>query len=368
MKNRSISLFVLAVLFLNLGVSSFADSKARKAKKSQATQLALLLPASDGVVTLDVKRFFGVALPKILSANQPMLTEILAKIDEMKSKTGIDIRQFEYLAAGVTAQKISEKEYDLEPVIIARGRINSGALIGTAKLAANGKYREEKVGEKTIYVFAAKDIAEQAKQQVPAGKTGMADKILGKLSREVAVTTIDANTLVFGSLPLVRQTLDAKTTVGTDLTSLLGKRETSVVSFAGKLPTGMSAFLPLENDELGKNIESIRYVYGNMDVAGEITSVNLTARTVQSSQATALLETLEGLQMLGKAFLGGAKGADKQVYVRMIENAKFSAKGNEVMFDLQVPQSDIDVLVALFEVNLYSILKIKRRSKRTAFF
>ena len=349
MKNRSISLFLLTVLFLNMGISSFADSKAKKARKSQATQLALLLPASDGVVTLDVKRFFGVALPKLLSANQPMLTEILAKIDEMKSKTGIDIRQFEYLAAGVTAKKVSDKEYDLELVVIARGQINAGALIGTAKLAANGKYREEKIGEKTIYVFAAKDLAEQAKKQTPAGKAGMADKIVGKLSSEIAVTTIDANTLVFGSLLLVRQTLDAKTTVGTDLTGLLGKRETSIVSFAGKLPTGMSAFLPLDNDELGKNLDSIRYVYGNMDVNGEITSFNVTARTAQNSQATALLETLEGLQMVGKALLGGSKGADKQVYVRMIENAKFSAKGNEVMFDLQVPQSDIDVLIALLK-------------------
>jgi hypothetical protein len=116
MKNRSISLFLLAVLFLNLGVSSFAESKAKNARKSQATQLALLLPASDGVVTLDVKRFFGVALPKLLTANQPMLTDILSKIDEMKAKTGIDVRQFEYLAAGVTANKITEKEYDFEPV------------------------------------------------------------------------------------------------------------------------------------------------------------------------------------------------------------------------------------------------------------
>ncbi len=349
MKNRSISLFLLSVLFLNLGVSSFADSKASKARKSQATQLALLLPASDGVVTLDIKRFFGVALPKLLSANQPMLTDVLGKIDEMKSKTGIDVRQFEYLAAGITAKKVSVKEYDLEPVVIARGQISSGALIGTAKLAANGKYREEKVGDKIIYVFAAKDMAVQAKQQVPAGKTAMADRIIGKLSREIAVSTIDANTLVFGSLPLVRQTLEAKTTLGTDLTSLLGKRETSVVSFAGKLPAGMGAFLPLDNDELGKNLDAIKYVYGNMDVSGEIASVNLTARTMQNTQATALLETLEGLQLVGKALLGGSKGADKQVYARMIENAKLSVKGNEVMFDLQVSQSDVDVLIGMIK-------------------
>lgn len=350
MKNRSISLFVLAGLLLNLGVLSFADSKARKIKKSQATQLAMLLPASDGVVTLDVKRFFGVALPKLLSANQPMLNDILAKIDEMKSKTGIDIRQFEYIAAGVTTKKVSQKNYDLEPVVIARGQINAGALIGAAKLAANGKYREEKAGDKVIYVFAAKEIAERAKQQISGTKPAATpNNVIGKWSHEIAVTTIDANTIVFGTLPLVRQTLDARTPIGADLMGLLGKKEVSVINFAGKLPTGMSALLPLDNDELGKNLDSIRYIYGNMDVSGDITSVNVTARTVQNSQAAALLETLEGLQLVGKALLGGSKGADKQVYARMIENAKFSVKANEVMFDLQVPQSDIDVLVGMIK-------------------
>jgi len=58
-----------------------------------------------------------------------------------------------------------------------------------------------------------------------------------------------------------------------------------------------------------------------------------------------LFETLEGLQFIGKAFLGSAKGANKQVYGRMIENAKFTRTANEVKLDLQVPQNDINVLI-----------------------
>jgi hypothetical protein len=53
--------------------------------------------------------------------------------------------------------------------------------------------------------------------------------------------------------------------------------------------------------------------------------------------------------MVGKAFLGGSKAADKQVYARLISNAKFAVKANEVKFDLTVPQSDIDVLVGLLK-------------------
>ncbi len=349
MKIRILALSCLCVLVLNLAGSAVADSK-RKAV-SQANQLALLLPASDGVVTLDVKRFFSVALPKLLTSNQPMLEKITAKIDEMKAKTGIDVRQFEYIAAGVTAKKITAKEYDIDPVVIARGQISSASLIGAAKLASNGKYREEKVGDKTIYIFSAKDLADQAKHQVPAVKdSDLADKVIGTFSKDIAVTVIDTATIAFGDVALVRQTADVnRKPVSTDLISLLAKKETSVVNFAGKMPNGMSVFLPLENDELGKNIDSIRYVYGNMDMAAEAMTVNVTARTLQNSQATALHETLEGLQLVGKALLGGSKAPDKQVYTRLLENAKFSAKGNEVMLDLQVPQADIDILVGMLK-------------------
>lgn len=347
MKHRLIASIVLCVMTLNLGGNAIADVPSKRVAKIRTNQLVALLPASDGVVTLDVKRFFNDALPKVLSANQPMLGKILGKLDELQSKTGIDLRQFEQIAAGVTAVKVKEKEYDFEPVVLARGQINSGALIGAAKLAANGKYREERVGAKTIYIFQAKEIAAQHK---PAVKDpAMVDKVIGKLSREIAVTAFDANTVAFGAYSRVRDTVEGKSKVGTELTSLLNRKEVSVMNFAAKVPAGMSSFVPLDNDELGKNIESIKFIFGNMDVVGDNAVVHMTAKTLQNAQATSLLETLEGLQLVGKAILGGSRGADKQVFARMIDNVKFSANGNEVSLDLQIPQSDIDILVGMIK-------------------
>jgi len=347
MRNQIFAAAVLLVLVLNLAGTSVADVKGKKARNNQ---LVSLLPASDGVVTLDVKRFFGTALPTILSANQPMLNRILGRIDEIKAKTGIDIRQFEHLAAGITAKKIAAKKYDLEPVIIARGQINAAALIAEAKLAAKGKYREVTVGDRTIYVFAAKEIAQQNKPQVAnAKRSSMVDKVIGKLSQEVAVAAFDSNTVAFGALPLVRQALELRTPVNSELTNLLNKIEVSVVNFAAKMPAGMGAFLPLDNDELGKNIDSIRYLFGSVNVSGDNTSVHMTARTQQNAQAKGLLETLEGLQIIGKFALGNSKSLDKQVYARLIEKAKFSVNANDVILDLQVPQRDIDVLIGVLK-------------------
>jgi hypothetical protein len=345
MKHNFFALTAVCLLLINAVGTTFADTKSNRIKR-QTSQLVALLPESDAVMTFDSKRFMSEALPQILSGNQTMLANILGRVDEMKAKTGIDLRQFEQVAFGVSAVKIKDNEYDFEPVGLARGQINAAALIAVAKVAAKGKYREEKIGDKTIYIVEIKEIAYQNKPQTMNAKdSAMFDKILDRLAHELAISTIDSNTLVFGSLSRVRQTIEAKTHVGADITNLLYKKQTSVMNIAAKIPGGMSAFLPLDNDELGKNIDAIQYIYGAMDVSGANTSVQLTAKTRQNAQAQGLLETLEGLQIVGKALLGGSRGTDKQVYARMIENVKFSRNLNEITLDLSVPQDDINVLV-----------------------
>lgn len=328
MKYRIFAVIALIVTIFNLGGSTLADSKTTK---RAASELVSLLPASDGVITIDVRRFFDEAMPRLLASNQPILAEITAHMAKFQEKTGIDVRKFDYIAAGVNLRKASENKIDGDTVIVARGQMSSASLIGAAKLASNGKYTEERVGDRLVYVFSDTTI----------GGSARANKFPG----DVAVTVIDPTTIAFGTPVRVRQTLEGRTKVGIDLTTLLERAPTAVISFAAKMPAGMKTFIPLSNDELGRNIDAIQYAYGNADVAVGGASLHITARTLQNAQAKSLHETLEGLQMIGKAFLGGAKAADKQVFARTIENAKFAVRGNEVMFDLLVPQSDIDILV-----------------------
>ena len=329
MKYRIFAVLVLTVLVLNLGGSTLADSKG---KKTGAGDLVSLLPASDGVVTLDVKRFFAEAMPRLLASNQSMLTDITTHLDKFQEQTGIDVRKFEYIAAGINVRKGNEKNADGDPVVIARGQISSASLIGAAKLVSNAKYTEEHFGERTIYIFSHL-----------TGGSGTDNKV--QVPSVVAVTAIDQWTIAFGTPARVRQTLEGKSRIGVDLTTLLERTPTAVVSFATKIPPGTKTLLPMENDELGKSIDSIQYIYGNADVGVDNASLHVTARTLLNAQAKSLHETLEGLQMIGKGILGGAKGVDKQVFARMIDNVKFSVRANEVMFDLVVPQSDIDIIV-----------------------
>ncbi len=347
MRSKAFALFTAAVMLLNLVTFAAADTNRRKSKKRQGNALVSLLPASDGVATLNSRRLFNDAMPQILAANQPMLASIMTHIAEIESKTGLDLKKFDSVAIGLAVTPKADKKFEFEPVAIARGDLRAGALIAIAKLASNGTYREERFGERTIYVFSAKDIMK--KTSAKSGTSSIPSVVndaLDSLTREIAVTALDDNTLVFGSLARVRETLDAKTHVSPEVTSLLAAKENAVLNFAMRTPEGMASMLPVDNDELGANVNSVRFLTGSMDVTPAGTSMQVTARTATAEQAQSFFNTLDGLKMLGKAILGNSKRADQRLYARMIENAKIAVKGNAVSLDLFVSQADTDLLVA----------------------
>ncbi len=347
MRTRSFATVIIAVLILNFAGLAATDDRHRVVKKSQATRLVTLLPASDGVAVFDAKRFLNDALPKLLSANQTVLGEIMAKITEMENRTGIDLRKFDQVAVGVTSKQISPKETDFEPVAIASGDISAGALIAIARLASNGTYREENISGHTVYIFVPKDVAHKAATKTPNSQVANTiDHVFSTVNKEFAVTALDKNTLAIGTLPRVRETLLGQSHVSAELTGLLSQKETAVMSFALRTPDGMAKLVSLDNDDFGKNIDSIQLLSGSVEVAAIGTTLHLAARTKKPDQAQSLKDTLDGLQIIGKAVFGGSKRPDQQIYGRLIKNAKFDLHGSDVSLDLLIPQADIDALVA----------------------
>lgn len=341
----------IAVMLLN--VVGFAGNDAARAiaKKQQATRLVSMLPSSDAVAVFDSKQFLTDALPKLLSANQPLLNEITAKIDEMQTRTGIDLKKFDQIAAGISIKSMSTEKTDCEFVALASGDMNVGSLIALAKLGSDGKYREETIGGKTVYVFSIKDAAKATASKTT--NSTIAGKVVGKgmhdLPADIAMTSLDQNTLAFGTPEKVRETLEARTHVGADISGLLSIRETTVASFALKTRPGMTQMIPMDTDAVAKDIESIQYLSGSLDVAAAGTSLQMMARTQKPEQAASIKDLLEVVQGFGGIF-ANSKKPEQKVIARMIKSAKFGVRGNEVTLDLLVPQADIDTLVAGIKV------------------
>ncbi len=350
MKSKFFAVGAVFVLLLNIVGIAAVDTPRTEKKKREVTRLVSLLPESDCIAVFDSKRFYVEALPKLLGSNQPMLAEVMDKISDMERTTGIDLKTFGDVAVGISYKKVSETETDFEPVAIANGDLNARALVAIAKLASNRAYRQEKIGDRIVYIFSPNDILRRRAPTTTNSKIAtVIDKALKGLIREVAVTTLDENTLVLGPLSRVRETLEPRKRSRNTVSSLLSVRDTTVMSFAGKMHGGFIRVLPLDNDELGANIATIDFLAGSIDVTVNGTSFHAMARTKKPEQAKMLTETIGGLQIVGEAILGGSKRPDQKIYGRLIKNAKIESRGTDLTVDLLIPQADIDSLLTFLK-------------------
>jgi hypothetical protein len=343
MKKRLITFFTVIIAITGLSVLVLAQKRiTRNVKPAEPIiTLANSLPASDAVVNVDVKRMFDVAIPQILVSKPAEFAKMNTKIDEIRTRTGIDVRLFEKIAVGL-AVKQNGKKTEVEPLVLAQGKFSSNALIALAKVAAKGKYREEKIGERTIYIFNAKEIVQD---NAPKAKADMFDKLLAMFSNEMAVTSFDDSTLTIGSLSRVKEMFEGKSKVDATVLELVNKKSNAIASFAASTPSGMSQFIDLDNDELGTILASIRTLNGSLNMGNGLAMLAISAKTVNPDQAAAMEDTLIGLQMVGKSLLGGMKGEKKQIFGKLIDKVEIKRNINIVNLGLQIPQSEIDVLI-----------------------
>jgi hypothetical protein len=344
--NKFLFSFFALLLLLSAGIAN--AQTARKPLVTPANPLIASLPASDAVVSFNGEKFFNVALPQLLGADSPQMAKINAHINLFKSKTGLDLRQFEQAAVGIKYKQISATEVDFEPLILTSGKFNAGAILALVKIAANGKYREEHVAGKSVYVLQLNDLLAEAQQAQPksAGVEKFVEKMLRTFSGEFAVGALNDKTLAMGSLARVQETFSGTSPLGADLKLAANSKPGAVLSFAGNMPAGISKMFGLDNDEISKTIDSMKQLSGSLDMNDGNASLVLAAKTFSTEQAQTLEDTMSGLKMLGQAFIGTVKAtpAEREMYGRIIDNAKITRAGTQVQIELLIPQSDLSIL------------------------
>jgi hypothetical protein len=342
----------LALLFV-LNLSAFAQTRKSNSNGNtktitavQTNKLVASLPASDGAMFVDVQQLLNDALPQLFAGNPEKLSEINQHIDAIREKTGLDVRQFEQIAVGINLTTNAAGKNTVDPVVLARGKYNSDALLTLAKIALKGKFREEKAGGKSIYVFAAKEILTEHKAKITNNAPNkMFDFLLRKMPAEIAVSALDANTLAIGSIARVREVFESKSRLSAETAALLNRKPNSLMSFGASTPTGLKQFFALDEDMLGQSLGAIRQIYGSVSMSGGNIFGLVGAKSLNAEQAKSLEETLVGFQALGKSFLGSARSEQKQALARIVENAKITRTGTEVSIDMQVANTDVALFI-----------------------
>ncbi len=337
---------ILTVALITIGLIGTSAAQPAKTSVAKPNELLSKLPASDMAMTIDAKRLLEVGLPQVLASNPVMLGDINSKLNEIKEKTGIDLRQFDRIAIGFSASTREDNTTDIGPMILAHSKSNAETLVEIAKLGGDGTFREDTIGGKKVYIFDAEKLVKEAKAKTGNSSiSGILDSALNGLNREMAVTSLDGDILAIGSVRQMRSMLEEKTTISAEVQALVNRKAGSIICFGGIVPNGLSKVIDVDDDLLGKRLDSIRKVSGFFDISRGMASVWIGAETVDAAQAKDLKASLVDLQDLGKILLSSSKGADKRVYAKMIDGVKITQTGSEVSLDIRVPQADIDVLV-----------------------
>lgn len=293
------------------------------------------LPPANAVALVNVRQLLDQAMPKILGDNPAKLAEANAEIERFKTKTGIDPRSFDQLALGLMYTYPHEGISKIESIVLARGTYNAAAFVSAGRIAANGKYREEKYQGRTIYVFS---LGEQM-------------KVLGLFNlkiNELAVSALANNLLAIGSPATVRLAIDAgkgRKDANRELIELAVKDPNAAIGFGGEVTPKLLNSLGVSNEAVVKDISTIRQVYGSVGVSEKDVEMFLAARTLNPEAAKSLSQTLEGLKQLG-AFVVARMPAPKRTAAQTaLDNLKITTQGSELQIRTAVPQVDLTAFV-----------------------
>lgn len=327
---RSAVALVFVLVSLCSGFGSGSAQRKPAAKAAPPLEALSYLPASDGIAIIDVHRLLSETLPRILASDPAKLAQATAELDKFKTRTGIDPRSFDRVVLGTRYTYPSPKVTKLETVAIARGTFDAKALAAAARIAAKGKYREEKYRGATISIISIND------QMRLFGVWDM--KI-----NDLAVCALDPHSLAIGTVSSVRAAIEAgpRGRANAELAALATRDPKAVMGFGANLPKELMTSLNVGNDTIAKDANAIRQVYGSIGSTETDVSLMLVARTDSAEAANNLNDTITGLKQLGGLFIGRMAPARKALAQTALDNLKITTRGNELEIQTQVAAANL---------------------------
>jgi hypothetical protein len=326
----------LAVVLVALSASVLIQAQTRSRNTAApAPSVMTSLPESDAVAHVKVKQLLNEAMPRILANNPAKLAEVNANIDKFKDRTGLDPRMFEQVALGIRYTYPSEGVTKVQTVALANGSFSAAAMVAAGRIATNGKYREEKYHDKTVYIFTLEENIKML---------GVFDFKIG----ELAAAPLNNNVLALGDPAAVRGAIDASRSgkqANAELIALASRDPNAIIGFGSNMTEQLVENLDIGNAPIAADLKTLRQVYGSVGTTASDLQLFLGARAVNAEAARSLSDTLDGLKQLGAFFVGRLSGAKGVLAKSALSNLTIVANANELQLRTSVAQAEIGPLL-----------------------
>lgn len=335
MKNRffNFALVSIAVLAL-LQINAVAQTRGRNTPA--AASLMESLPKSDAVVQVKMKQLFNEAMPRILANNPARMAQVNDSVENFNTRTGLDPRMFDEVAVGVRFTFPGEGTAKANTVALAKGAYNSAAMITAGSVAVNGKFRQEKYKDKTIYIFTLDENI----------------TVLGVFDfriNELAVLPLDTNTLALGDSTSIRSLIDATRAskrANAELIALASRDPNAVIGFGANMSDRLVGSVDaIGNAPIAAELAKLRHVYGSVGTTEKDLELFIGARAMNAAAANNLGDMLRGLQELGSFFVGRMSGARGVLAKSALTNLKIVNNADELQIRTAVPSADVGPLM-----------------------
>lgn len=253
MKKTLPQLLVLILLMLAISATApaqntqtFALNGATRADSNVAPTQTIpaslaALPEADTLIFINSRRIFNEAVPRLLPEKD--LADMRKGFADMKQMSGVDPLSTDYIVIAVRFRKPTAELTFMPPEFMAvtSGDFSSESLMGLARMASEGRLRDEKYGAKTLGLMTIDPIAKEAE------KTPML-----KSFSELAIVPLNATTIAIGSPAYVKAAIDAEEgnrRISSESLNSLLRDPTALISIAGSPLTAFSKTFALLGTE-----------------------------------------------------------------------------------------------------------------------
>ena len=294
-------------------------------------ELMAMLPASDLIAVVDVRRAFNELLPKLAGITTGGLDKLVKSIQDFTQKTGVDPSKIRnaVLSFSMDGQQGTG-------VIIIQGIDPDAKQIEAVMKEFGSEFKTSEYKGKTVFNVLSK---------VNAPSAGP----LSLKTDEVALAALGAQRVAFGDLKVVKQVIDiqtgaAKGGVSAAMTGALNEtRASALVRFALNIPESLRSQAADQGD-LFKSVAAIKLVLGTFDVASDFSlSLDTIIRTATQNDATELENGLKGLVELIRGIFGGGDPKEN-FFSQLLDQVKIGSKLNDVSLSISLPRALIEQL------------------------
>ncbi|HBB87405.1 MAG TPA: hypothetical protein DC047_07295 [Blastocatellia bacterium] len=302
---------------------------------SQIASSLATLPEADTIIYINPQRILNEVVPKFMPAKD--VEEMRKGFEAARTQAGVDPTKIDYIVIAVRFKKPTG-DLNFQPpefLAVASGDFNADSLLGLARMASQGKLRDEKYGTKTLGLMTIDPLVQMAAQNP-----------LLKSFTEVGIVSLNANTIAVGTPGYLRAAVDAgdgKERISADTLNSLVRDPNALISLAGTPWHSFAKSFGMLGTETTARAPRCESKIGDFYLALTMDATNFMLRGVSNADNP---DTAKIISKLYSGLLGYATQSIPDATAKaLLKNIAITAEGDEVLLRADVPQQMVVDLI-----------------------